>query len=109
MSSLYLNIHCIPTDDANHSPTDRNSGSSACPSDYEVVEAPPALTASADMTASVVSTSSTGILEAPLDNDMKSLELENGLLKNEVQSLNNELTSLITRARSAESGKLSVN
>ena len=36
--------------------------------------------------------------------DLKSLELENGLLKNEVQSLNNELTSLIQRARNAEQG-----
>ena len=37
--------------------------------------------------------------------DLKSLELENGLLKNEVQSLNNELTSLIQRARNAEQGQ----
>lgn len=38
------------------------------------------------------------------ETDLKAVELENGLLKNEVQSLNNELTSLMQRARQAESG-----
>lgn len=47
---------------------------------------------------------SVGHQEAPHAADLKSLELENGLLKNEVQSLNNELTSLIQRARNAEQG-----
>ncbi|XP_067942282.1 golgin subfamily A member 5-like [Watersipora subatra] len=92
-----------PTEDANHSPTDRNSGSSACPSDYEVVDNPPMTSSYADMTASTASAQSAPASETPPSNDVKSLELENDLLKTEMQSLNNELTSLIQRARKAES------
>ena len=90
-------------EEGNHSPTDRNSGSSTCPSDYEVVDNPPMITSTTEMTASAISTQSES------DADIKSLQLQNGLLTNEVQSLNNELTSLIQRARQAESGECMYN
>ena len=38
--------------------------------------------------------------------NLSSLELENKLLKNEVQSLNQEMSSVVNRAKEAETGKL---
>ena len=61
------------------------------------------ITSTTEMTASAISTQSES------DADIKSLQLQNGLLTNEVQSLNNELTSLIQRARQAESGECMYN
>jgi len=67
------------------------------------------MTVSEEMTASAMSTHSMGLpsdAAAAADADVKSLELENGLLKSEIQSLNSEVTSLLQRVRQAESGKL---
>lgn len=86
--------------DDNPSPSDRNSGSSTCPSDYEVVDPP-----SNDMTSSMVSTQSA----TEDSNTIKSLELENSLLKNEIQSLNSEVSSLLHRTKQAEAGGLTFN
>lgn len=83
--------------DDNPSPSDRNSGSSACPSDYEVVDS-----LGNDMTSSMMSTQSA----AEDGNAIKSLELENSLLKSEIQSLNSEVSSLLNRTKQAESGKI---
>ena len=54
--------------------------------------------------------SSSGYHSNPEENNgtqqqLSSLELENRLLKNEVASLNQEMTSIIHRAKSAQDGK----
>lgn len=42
------------------------------------------------------------------DRQLSSLELENRLLRNEVTSLNDEMATVITRAKDAESGSVSL-
>lgn len=45
--------------------------------------------------------------EAPPDtHNLSSLELENKLLKNEVQSLNQEMSSIMNRAKESETGSV---
>ena len=44
--------------------------------------------------------------DGPTQQQLSSLELENRLLKNEVASLNQEMSSLINRAKDSQDGKL---